>query len=305
MRSFILAVMLTATIVNAGQAAGQSPLSTAEKRDARIPAGDVVLAATLYRPAGAVGDLPAVVIAHGSAPSTRTMVGFYTSMALRMGLAVLAFDKRGTGESTGTYVPVSTDESVQRLGELASDVEHGVRWLAGQPGIDRSKIGLLGGSQAGWIMPLAASREPLVRFIVAGAGVPLSYGQEIVHEEHLQAAVVGLSPPFPWRIVSAADAAAQEYTGPHGYDPAPVLQGLQIPMLWIFGLYDTVIPTIPSINRVGELQRAGNRNHHVEILPYSNHNFQNVFTREQYDLPPIIGPWLRSVGIVPAGSPAS
>lgn len=303
MRSFLLAVMLTATLMNAGQAACQSALDTAERRDARIPAGDVVLAATLYRPAGAVGNLPAVVIAHGSAPSTRSMVGFYTSMALRMGLAVLAFDKRGTGESTGTYVQVRTDESVQRLGELASDVEHGVRWLAGQPGIDRSKIGLLGGSQAGWIMPLAASREPLVRFIVAGAGVPLSYGQEIVHEAHLQAAAGGLSAPLPWRIVSAADAAAEEYTGPHGYDPAPVLEGLQVPILWIFGLYDTVIPTIPSINRVGELVRGGNRNHHVEILPYSDHNFRNVFTGERYDLTPIIGPWLRSIG-VPAG-PAS
>jgi dienelactone hydrolase len=297
--------MLTATVMNADRAAGQSPLGTAEKRDARIPAGDVVLAATLYRPAGAVGNLPAVVIVHGSAPSTRAMVGFYTSMALRMGLAVLAFDKRGTGESTGTYVPIDTDESVQRLGELAADVEHGVRWLAAQPGVDRSKIGLLGGSQAGWIMPLAASREPLVRFIVTGAGVPLSYGQEMIHEAHLQAAAGNLPAPLPWRIVSAADAQAQEYAGPHGYDPAPVLEGLQIPLLWIFGLYDTVIPTIPSINRVGELQRAGHRNHHVEILPYSNHNFENVFTRERYDLTRIIAPWLRSVGVVPAGPPAS
>lgn len=304
MRSFILAVMLTATVMNAAPSAGQSALDTAERRDARIPAGDVVLAATLYRPAGAAGNLPAVVIAHGSAPSTRTMVGFYTSMALRMGLAVLAFDKRGTGESTGTYVQVRPDQSVERLGELAADVEHGVRWLAAQPGIDRSKIGLLGGSQAGWIMPLAASREPLVRFIVAGAGVPLSYGQEIAHGQYLEEAAGNLPAPLPWRIVSAADAAAQEYTGPHGYDPAPVLEGLQIPMLWIFGLYDTVIPTIPSIDRVGELVRAGNRNHYVEILPYSDHNFYNVFTRERYDLTRIIGPWLRSVGVVPAG-PAS
>lgn len=303
MRSFILAVMLTAAVMNAAPAAGQSALGTAERRDARIPAGDVVLAATLYRPAGAAGNLPAVVIAHGSAPSTRSMVGFYTSMALRMGMAVLVFDKRGVGESTGTYVQVRPDESVERLGELAADVEHGVRWLAAQPGIDRSAIGLLGGSQAGWIMPLAASREPLVRFIVAGAGVPLSYGQEIAHGQYLEEAAGNLPAPLPWRIVSAADAQAQEYTGPRGYDPAPVLEGLQVPMLWIFGLYDTVIPTIPSIDRVGELVRAGNRNHYVEIVPYGNHNFENVFTRERYDLTRIIGPWLRGVGVVPA--PAS
>lgn len=304
MRFFILAVMLTATVMNAAQAAGQSALSTADRRDVRIPAGDVVLAATLYRPAGAVGNLPAVVIAHGSAPSTRSMVGFYTSMALRMGMAVLAFDKRGVGESTGTYVAIDTDESVERLGELAADVEHGVRWLAAQPGIDRSAIGLFGGSQAGWVMPLAASREPLVRFIVAGAGVPLSYGQEMIHSEYLAEAAGDLSAPLPWRIVSAADVRAQDYEGPRGFDPAPVLEGLQIPMLWIFGLYDDVIPTVPSINRVGEILRAGNRNHYVEILPYSNHNFENVFTRERYDLTRIIGPWLRSVGVVPA-APAS
>jgi hypothetical protein len=54
--------------------------------------------------------------------------------------------------------------------------------LSKQQGIDPERIGLIGGSQAGWIMPLAASQEPLVRFIIAGAGVPLSAGAENIHE---------------------------------------------------------------------------------------------------------------------------
>jgi dienelactone hydrolase len=47
-----------------------------------------------------------------------------------------------------------------------------VRFLATQPEIDRSRIGLEGDSQAGWIIPLAAAREPTVSFAIALAGRP-------------------------------------------------------------------------------------------------------------------------------------
>src|SRR3712207_3324022 len=65
--------------------AAQAQISqTAEKRTVAIPAGDVVLAATLYRPPGATGDLAAVVTAHGSAASDREMMLWFTEVALDM-----------------------------------------------------------------------------------------------------------------------------------------------------------------------------------------------------------------------------
>ena len=279
-------------------AQGTAPRDLARKTDLTIPAGDVTLAATLYVPAAAKGKMPAVVLGHGSAPSTRAMLGFWTNTALKSGVAVLAFDKRGTGASTGTFDPFTVSRSPLQFQQQASDLVHAVRWLAKQPGIDTARIGLMGGSQAGWTMPLAAAEEPLVRFIVAGCGVPLPAGVEAVHERYLNTLKPWPGPRPSVRQVHEADAHAMDYKGEAGFDPHPVLEKLTIPVLWIFGLYDHVIPTNLSIDRIGEYERAGKKNHEIHVLPFADHNFRNVFTDERYDVSEVAAAWLRQKGFV-------
>lgn len=290
-------MLLLASPAFAG-AQGVAPVDLATKTDVTIPANDVTLAATLYVPPGAQGKLPGVVLGHGSAPSTRAMMGFWTNTALKSGVAVLVFDKRGTGQSTGTYERFDVPKSPVQFEQQASDLVHAVRWLARQPGIDTTRIGLMGGSQAGWTMPLAAAEEPLVRFIVAGCGVPLPSGVEAAHERYLNTL-------RPWsgarpsiRQVHEADAHAMDYMGVIGFDPHPVLEKLTIPVLWIFGLYDHVIPTNLSIDRIGEYQRAGKKNFDLHVLPLADHNFINVFTDERYDPSEAAKAWLRRKGFV-------
>ena len=292
-----LAVRVPASASSAG-AQGPAPADLARKTDVTIRAADVTLAATLYVPAHAKGTMPAVVLGHGSAPSTRAMMGFWTNTALKSGVAVLVFDKRGTGASTGTFEPFNVARSAIQFQHLASDLVHAVRWLARHPGIDRARIGLMGGSQAGWTMPLAAAEEPLVRFIVAGCGVPLPSGVEAVHERYLNSL-------RPWpgsrpsiRQIHEADAHTMDYKGEAGFDPRPVLEKLTIPVLWIFGLYDHVIPTNLSIDRIGEYQRAGKTNFEIDVLPFADHNFRNVFTNERYDPSEGARTWLRKKGFV-------
>ena len=280
-------------------AANDSPLESSIKQDVTIDAGDVVLGATLYRPFGIKGTIPAIVTAHGSAPTTRDGVGFYTHHALKMGFAVLSFDKRGTGHSSGTYVPFSVETSADAFADLAADVRHSVRWLAEQPGIDSTRIGLFGGSQAGWIMPLAASGEPLVSFIIIGEGVPLTAYEEYLHGN--------ISGETVWRAdkIAAADAALAAYDIPEnqGFDPAPILTALEVPTLWLFGLRDPVIPVNPSIARLEALIRAGKTNNSLFVFPFGDHNFSNVATGERYDIGAVAGNWLRKQGIlsVPGG----
>ncbi len=72
----IVAVVLTF----AASTAQANPIVEAEKTEIRIQSGDAVLAATLYRPAGVQGNVPAVVIGHGSGPVTRKHT-FWTSVA--------------------------------------------------------------------------------------------------------------------------------------------------------------------------------------------------------------------------------
>jgi dienelactone hydrolase len=81
-------------------------------------------------------------------------------------MAVLGYYKRGVGGSTGDW-NTSTYE------DLASDAVVAVEYLKTRRDIDATQIGLLGISQAGWIMPLAAVRSKDVAFLISisGAGV--------------------------------------------------------------------------------------------------------------------------------------
>ena len=283
-------------------AAAASPLSEAETVDVVIPAGDVQLGATLYRPAGAQGDLPAIVTAHGSAATTREGVGFYTNTALAMGFAVLSFDKRGTGVSTGEYIPFSVATSDAVFHDLARDVAYSVDWLASQEGIDETRIGLLGGSQAGWIMPLADTllREagsPPPAFIIIGEGVPVSAGVEQAHDDGLRQAI-GRRDTVVRTDLLAAETSAADFTGEPGFDPAPVLDATDTPMLWIFGLSDAVIPVLASVDVLGERIAAGETHHTLHILPFGDHNFTNTATGERYDIAAIGHDWLTGIGIL-------
>lgn len=259
-----------------------------------IEAGDIILGATLYRPQNTSGYLPGIVIVHGSGQTDRRITRYYTFRAFEMGFAVLAFDKRGVGESTGEYKLFDVKSSEATFNELSNDVAHSVRWLAQQPGIDVNRIGLFGGSQAGWIMPLAASKEPLVKFIIAGEGPVVTAGEEQRH------GVVGGDGSRKWsaKNVQKADDALNNYTGNPGFDPMPILEKLNVPTLWIFGKHDDVIPVNASIDRLENLIQNGKTNNYIHIFPFGNHNFMNTETDEWYDVKSVSENWLKNIGIL-------
>lgn len=128
--------------------------------------GDVTLSGTLFRPPGA-GPHPGVVLIHGSGAQTR--VGSWAQIRLaadayaRSGIAVLTYDKRGAGRSTGNF-----DTSNFEL--LAGDAAAAVRLLQSLPGIRSDFVGMSGVSQAGWIMALATRQVPNARFCIPISG---------------------------------------------------------------------------------------------------------------------------------------
>jgi hypothetical protein len=95
--------------------------------------GEVTLAGVLDLPAGN-GPFPAIVTVHGSPPLTRNdRYNLYISdFFLQHGFAVLRYDKRGAGESTGTYPDIGDyydtgnaslfeEDSTAKFNELAND----------------------------------------------------------------------------------------------------------------------------------------------------------------------------------------
>lgn len=191
------------------------------------------------------GPFPAVVIGHGSGRATTSDGAAYVPFLLERGFAVLRYDKRGVGQSTGTYRGVSANNSEAQIAELGADMAAGVSFLAHRPEADARRIGLMGTSQAGWVMVAAAERSPGLRFVVAVTGSVLSVGRNIHYE--------GLS-QLP---IEEAYARLPDYAGPTGYDPAPVLEASRVPSLWLLGGQDRLVPTRECLRILDRLRSEG------------------------------------------------
>lgn len=133
----------------------------------------ITLAGTYTHPKEA-GSYPAVVLISGSGPQDRNeeIYGHKPFLVLadyltKNGIAVLRFDDRGTGKSTGKFKGATTID-------FARDVEAAVQFLQGRKEVNSSKIGLIGHSEGGMIAPLVAAKSRDIGFIVllSGPGVP-------------------------------------------------------------------------------------------------------------------------------------
>ena len=202
-------------------------------------------AATLSLPAGA-GPFAAVAMVHGSGEHTRDEFGVFAAYLELNGIGVVADDKRGVGESGGTYPGERATSST--LGVLARDAQAEARFLAQLPQVDPTRVGLLGDSQAGWIIALAAAREPAVRWAIAVVGPTVTVGES---DYWGQLAGQSQTPPTGSR---AAMLAQVRQAGPSGFDPAPYLRTLSIPVLWTYGSDDRNVPTELCVERLEALK---------------------------------------------------
>ncbi len=145
------------------------------------PDGGHVLAGTFTRP-GDGGPFPAVILISGSGPQDRdeALMGHRPFLVLsdhltRSGIAVLRFDDRGVGESTGNFATATSQDH-------ASDVLAGVAYLKTRDDVDQDAIGLAGHSEGGLIAPIVATRSDDVSYIVLMAGPGIT-GEEILYAQ--------------------------------------------------------------------------------------------------------------------------
>ena len=236
--------------------------------------GEVTLAGTLDLPAGE-GPFPAIVTIHGSPPLTRNDIYNLriSHFFVQHGYAVLRYDKRGTGESTGEYPDVGThEEGEANLNVLAGDALAGVEFLKNHNLIDPDRIGLAGHSQAGWIIPAAASMSPDIAFMIISSGPTCTVGQEIYYSDLI---AEGTS------LQEASDK-ARAFAGPHGFDPIPSLQGLEAPGLWLLGAQDDSIPTPLTVEILDSLVENHNKDFTYIVYQNKDHGWRDVDTGQLY-----------------------
>jgi len=131
-----------------------------------IQAGDFTIVGDLYIPVKGAKH-PAVVWVHGSGPLTRQLmvplIKPQIEVFLKAGFAFFIDDIPGAGSSKGEMTQVYTDRALILTKEIEA--------LKKRPDIIPTQIGVAGASQAGVVMPLAATLTSDIAFMIAEACV--------------------------------------------------------------------------------------------------------------------------------------
>lgn len=159
------------------------PFSTEE---VTFQSDDVTLVGSILVPTG-TGPFPGLVLVHGSGSSSRDnpWTSAYAEALVRKGIVVLHPDKRGSGDSGGSWLSAGIEH-------LARDAVAAAELLAGRPEVDASRLGLVGFSQGGHVIPVAASMSPEIDFLINISGSVVPILEQIGDELRLAAAREGL-----------------------------------------------------------------------------------------------------------------
>jgi|GEM_PF-6195852 len=164
-------------------------------------------------------------------------------------------------------------ETALRL--LAQDAAAAFETLRRQPDIDSFRVGFFGASQVGWIIPLAAEQvDTKPRFHILISGPAISTGVEAFYSQ-----LTGDGARRPERTdETEIMRRVEEFIGPVGYDPLPLLKAQNVPTLWLLGERDESVPT-SATKRALEAIRAQGNNSHTDINYLdADHDLRQVST---------------------------
>lgn len=293
------------------------PYSSEDVSYSNPNAAGVELAGTLTKP-NTSSPVPAVLLISGAGPQDRdeTIAGHKPFLVLadyltRRGVAVLRFDDRGTGASTGNFKDATTKD-------FASDAEAGFHYLMTRPDLDHKHIGLIGHGEGAIEAAMLAASNTQVAFVVLlnGTAVP---GQEVLLAQTARAEeaadVPGEQVDADLRLGSGlyrmveqgrtgeemerALANVPENYRPFveswrrqiprlqspwlayflSYNPATALEKIQCPVLALFGEKDMTIDPEQNASAMKKAFTHGhNRDAKVKVMPGLNYLFQKANT---------------------------
>jgi len=237
-------------------------------QDVKFESQGVTLAGSILTPKKAFA---AVVIVHGSDPVKREME--FAKRLAKEGIAVLTYDKRGVGESGGVYVgpTVGTNNiDTANLNLLADDANAAVNTFQTYLKDKKTPIGLVGFSQAGWIIPIAASKNPKIEFMVLFSCPTITTLEQLRFQFYTNG-----NKNF-WENHTESDALDHTKNDPDRYqftatDPKTSLNTLSIPGLWIFGEQDLQIPVKICIEQLNSFKVQG-KPFEYTLFPTLGHN---------------------------------
>lgn len=252
---------------------------------------------------------PAIILVHGSGPADRDSNGAFVALRDHFathGYAVLCYDKPGVRESIG-------DWTQQTFHDRAREVIAALHFLQTYSGISAQPIGLCGGSQAGWVMPIAAHLTNDAAFIISISGAAVSPGEQEAYRIEHQLRAAGFSETevhqalriYEQRLAmirqgaSVGEIMAMQNEAQHegwfpyladitpedleffianyDFDPMSFLRQVTCPFLGIWGALDLLVPVEKSVRLTRQaLEEAGNTHFELKIFPQANHGMRGV-----------------------------
>lgn len=294
-------------------------------RELRWGAGSATIVGSLRVPPGP-GPFPAVIFVPGSGSLGRRspMLRAHARHLVQAGFAVLTYDKRGVGSSSGDW----RDES---LADYALDVTGGIEALRAEEGIDRERVGIIGHSQGGWVGPMAAERAGGIAFMILVSATPLTpqqqslfasvpslHGYSVAEREAAMRLLMRIYEVYRadsgWAETRRAiDSARSEpwFDGnmhalqpdtswnwrwlhrlPFDYDVTPLLRAQTMPLLTINGASDPLTPADSSRALFEAAARASGRAVTAMVVP-GNHALASEGRREPDEAYwRLVGSWL-------------
>lgn len=163
----------------------------------RFTGHGTALAGRLVMPKGN-SRVPVVVLIHGSEHDSALTYYSLQRMLPAEGIGAFVYDKRGTGISGGSYS--------QDFNLLADDAVAGMREARRLAGARLARIGYQGGSEGGWVAPIAANRAP-VDFVIVCFGLAVNVIDEDRQDVELEMREKGHSPAEIAKALEVARAA--------------------------------------------------------------------------------------------------
>lgn len=258
-------------------------------KDINFSSRGVSLAGTVYIPEH---PLASVVLVHGSGKETR--MDKLASFLAKNDIAVITYDKRGVGKSGGVYVgPEEGTNNIDssNLNLLALDANAAGNALIANLPSKHGPLGMMGFSQAGWIIPIAAEKNSKIKFMVLFSGPVVNTLEQLRFQFYTEG-----KPQF-WDTHTEAEAREHIKKDADRYqfaatDPVEVLSKISIKGLWLFGGKDVQIPVGLSVEHLNELKAKG-KLYEYHLFPELGHNTSISKSQEPINL---AIQWIKDVG---------
>jgi dipeptidyl aminopeptidase/acylaminoacyl peptidase len=303
-------LFLAVTLWNASASAADKSIAAAksqpfpplpenvERRAVTIWSDGTKMAGDLYLPKDLRPDdkLPAIVFIAGTGGTKKGSAARMAPLFVNRGYVFLAFDYRGWGESDSKLFMLEPMPEPNERGEVTvkarairwqmdfadqcADIRAAIAFVAGEPNVDASRIGIIGTSYGGGLATWTAANDPRVRCAAAqvpgmGGGKPPAAERRAY--EMLTRQARGESEPVPFeqgapggKMASYAHMRYNTAKG-IGYDAIKAAEKITVPTLIIDAEKEELMNTAENGKRVADILRANGTVVDYRVIPGIGH----------------------------------